>query len=142
MQLMQQNVQKSRSTTLPRRSRSRIGPEVLSQPTPPSSSGAWARCGAGPSSAAGSVFRSGGARAGSACSNRVVPYTAAAPRNRNRLAIQSHRVDRERDFGCSPTFVTSNIGTFLKQGQEKSVADGEPTWHPGTGRLLPILAGP
>src|SRR6516162_5023620 len=40
MQLMQQKVQKSRSTTLPRRSFRVISPLVLSQPDPPSRSGA------------------------------------------------------------------------------------------------------
>ena len=40
MQLMQQSVQKSRTTILPRRSLSLSGPAVLSQATPPSSSGA------------------------------------------------------------------------------------------------------
>src|SRR5262245_39316923 len=43
MQLMQQYVQKSSRTILPRRSFSRRGPAVFSQPTPPSSSGALAR---------------------------------------------------------------------------------------------------
>src|SRR5690349_17506228 len=41
MQLMQQSVQKSSTTTLPRRSFSRTGPAVLSQAVPPSSSGAF-----------------------------------------------------------------------------------------------------
>ena len=43
MQLMQQRVQKSRTTILPRRSLSLRGPAVLSQATPPSSSGAGGR---------------------------------------------------------------------------------------------------
>src|SRR5438876_3454163 len=43
MQLMQQKVQKSRMTTLPRRSRRRKGLAVLSQFTPPCSSGARIR---------------------------------------------------------------------------------------------------
>src|SRR5262249_28992394 len=40
---MQQYVQKSSTTTLPRRSLRRRGPAVFSQPTPPSSSGARSR---------------------------------------------------------------------------------------------------
>src|SRR4051794_31678162 len=52
MQLMQQYVQKSSTTTLPRRSLSLTGPAVLSQPTPPSSSGALMRFSLGVSEAA------------------------------------------------------------------------------------------
>src|SRR5436190_8255574 len=51
MQLMQQKVQKSRMTTLPRRSRRRKGLAVLSQFTPPWSSGARIRPSRGGSSA-------------------------------------------------------------------------------------------
>src|SRR5579871_6419619 len=47
MQLMQQNVQKSRSTTLPRRSLRVISPDALSHPFPPSSSGGLMRLGKG-----------------------------------------------------------------------------------------------
>src|SRR5579863_7378865 len=47
MQLMQQNVQKSRSTTFPRRSFSEISPAAFNQPFPPSRSGALILLGKG-----------------------------------------------------------------------------------------------
>src|SRR5690606_19451034 len=81
MQLMQQNVQKSRSTTLPRRSFKVIGPAVFSQATPPSNSGAGRAF-----SSSSSGFCSGCSDAGvdAACvcfaSNGHAPIQKAAPR--------------------------------------------------------------
>src|SRR5713226_711726 len=82
MQLMQQKVQKSRTTILPRKSFSRMGPAVLSQPMPPSSSGASTRSFFSPSAFIGSdssFFSDALPASSSEAAERMQPETAKHP---------------------------------------------------------------
>src|SRR5262245_32437453 len=88
MQLMQQNVQKSSKTILPLRSFRRTGPAVFSQATPPSSSGALARCRVARDSALGE-------ESGTATARPAATSAAAARPSRTRTGI-SESGDMER----------------------------------------------
>src|SRR5262245_53338050 len=84
MQLMQQNVQKSSKTILPLRSFRRTGPAVFSQATPPSSSGALARCRVARATALGE--KSGSATARPITTTTTAVTTARPSRTRTGIS--------------------------------------------------------